>query len=448
MYLCPYLSHNIQHNTCRFGKIFNHYFRHLNKKKIINDPVYGFVTIPSGFIYDLIQHPYLQRLRYIKQVSMTHLVYPGALHTRFQHVVGAMHLMSLAIETLRGKDVEISEAEEEAALAAILLHDVGHGPFSHSLEHTLVEGVSHELISALLMDKLNTEFNGRLNLAITIFNDQYHRKFLHQLVSSQLDTDRMDYLNRDSFFTGVSEGVISFDRIIKMLNVKDDELVVEAKGIYSVEKFLIARRLMYWQVYLHKTVITAEQMMIKALTRAKELSNGGVKLFATPALDHFLNNKIDKETFLSYESHLAWFTRLDDTDILSAIKIWADHDDLILSTLCSKLIRRELFRTELSNTPFSADYVLELKERIMDRFKIDEEDLDYFLYQQVIGNNAYDSSVSKICVLFKDGQLKDIAEASDLSNIESLSRRVEKYAITYPKEVGFIPTDQRIIINI
>lgn len=420
----------------------------MNKKKIINDPVYGFVTIPSGFIYDLIQHPYLQRLRYIKQVSMTHLVYPGALHTRFQHVVGAMHLMSLAIETLRGKDVLISEKEEEAALAAILLHDVGHGPFSHSLEHTLVEGVSHELISALLMDKLNEEFSGRLDLAITIFNDQYHRKFLHQLVSSQLDTDRMDYLNRDSFFTGVSEGVISFDRIIKMLNVKDDELVVEAKGIYSVEKFLIARRLMYWQVYLHKTVITAEQMLIKALARAKELSNKGVKLFATPALDHFLNNKIDKETFLSNESHLEWFTRLDDTDILSAIKIWADHDDQILSMLCSKLVRRELFRTELSNTPFSEEYVSELKGRLKERFDVNEGDLDYLLYQQVIGNNAYDSSETKICVMMKDGQLLDIAEASDLSNIESLSRRVEKYAITYPKEIGRVSSDQQMIINI
>ena len=378
---------------------------------------------------------------------MTHLVYPGALHTRFQHVVGAMHLMSLAIETLRGKDVSISEKEEEAALVAILLHDVGHGPFSHSLEHTLVEGVSHELISALLMDKLNEEFSGRLDLAITIFNDQYHRKFLHQLVSSQLDTDRMDYLNRDSFFTGVSEGVISFDRIIKMLNVKDDELVVEAKGIYSVEKFLIARRLMYWQVYLHKTVITAEQMLIKALARAKELSNKGVKLFATPALDHFLNNKIDKETFLSNESHLEWFTRLDDTDILSAIKIWADHDDQILSMLCSKLVRRELFRTELSNTPFSEEYVSELKGRLKERFDVNQDDLDYLLYQQVIGNNAYDSSETKICVMMKDGQLLDIAEASDLSNIESLSRRVEKYAITYPKEIGRVSSDQQMIIN-
>lgn len=410
--------------------------------------MYGFVTIPSGFIYDLIQHPFIQRLRYIKQVSMTHLVYPGALHTRFQHVIGAMHLMGLAIETLRGKDVHISEEEEEAVLAAILLHDVGHGPFSHSLEHTLVEGVSHELISSLLMDKLNIEFSGRLDLAITIFKDQYHRRFLHQLVSSQLDTDRMDYLNRDSFFTGVSEGVISFDRIIKMLNVKDDELVVEVKGIYSVEKFLIARRLMYWQVYLHKTVIAAEQMLIKALARAKELSNKGEKLFASPALEHFLLNRINKETFLLDESHLTWFTRLDDTDIMSAIKSWADHPDLILSKLCGKIIRRELFRTEMSNEPFSEAFLEELRARVADKYGLSGQDVGYFVYDQVVGNSAYDSSIGKICVLDKHGELKDIAEASDLSNIEALTKRVNKYAVTYPKEIGYITQHQHTIINI
>nr|WP_306473106.1 HD domain-containing protein [Sphingobacterium sp. 1.A.4] len=379
---------------------------------------------------------------------MTHLVYPGALHTRFQHVIGAMHLMGLAIETLRGKDVQISEEEEEAVLAAILLHDVGHGPFSHSLEHTLVEGVSHELISSLLMDKLNIEFSGRLDLAITIFKDQYHRRFLHQLVSSQLDTDRMDYLNRDSFFTGVSEGVISFDRIIKMLNVKDDELVVEVKGIYSVEKFLIARRLMYWQVYLHKTVIAAEQMLIKALARAKELSNRGEKLFASPALQHFLLNRINKETFLLDESHLTWFTRLDDTDIMSAIKSWADHPDLILSKLCGKIIRRELFRTEMSNEPFSESYLEELRERVAEKFGLSAQEVGYFVYDQVVGNSAYDSSTGKICVLDKHGELKDIAEASDLSNIEALTKRVNKYAVTYPKEIGYITQHQHTIINI
>ena len=409
--------------------------------------MYGFVSIPSGLIYDLIQHPYIQRLRYIKQVSMTHLVYPGALHTRFQHVIGAMHLMSLAIETLRGKGVEITKEEEEAALAAILLHDVGHGPFSHSLEHTLVEGVSHELISSLLMDKLNQEFVGQLDLAITIFNDRYHRKFLHQLVSSQLDTDRMDYLNRDSFFTGVSEGVISFDRIIKMLNVADGELVVEIKGIYSIEKFLIARRLMYWQVYLHKTVIAAEQMLIKALARAKQLTNEGQVLFASPALNHFLTNSINKTTFLQTEAHLSWFTRLDDTDIMSAIKTWTEHEDPILSLLCSKLIRRDLFRTEMSNEPFDPMYVAELKQAVLERFEIAKEDLGYLFYEQVVGNSAYDSSNSKICVLEKNGQLKDIAEASDLSNIEALTKRVDKYAVIYPKEINYILFNQEEIIN-
>src|SRR5690606_11266448 len=276
----------------------------LNKKKIINDPVYGFISIPSGFIFDLIQHPYFQRLRYIKQVSMTHLVYPGALHTRFQHALGAMHLMGLALETLRGKGVAISAEEEEAALAAILLHDIGHGPFSHSLEHTLVEGVSHELLSSLMMDELNAATAGRLDLAIEMFNNRYTRKFFFQLVSGQLDIDRMDYLNRDSFFTGVAEGVISFDRIINMFNVVDNELVVEQKGIYSVEKFLIARRLMYWQVYLHKTVLSAEQMLLKILQRAKELYSAGHSLFATPALEHFLRNKVTRQNFTEDALHL------------------------------------------------------------------------------------------------------------------------------------------------
>src|SRR5690554_3755238 len=325
----------------------------LNKKKIINDPVYGFISIPSDLVYDLIEHRYFQRLRYIKQVSLTHLVYPGALHTRFHHALGAMHLMLLAIETLKGKGVEITKEEEEAAIIAILLHDIGHGPFSHSLEHTLVEGISHEHISHLIMNELNEEFAGQLTLAIAIFQDQHPKHFLHQLVSSQLDTDRMDYLNRDSFFTGVSEGVISFDRIIKMLNVANNQLVVEQKGIYSIEKFLIARRLMYWQVYLHKTVVSAEQMLIKALTRAKELSNSGVEMFATPALQHFLKQRITHQNFEQSNEHLDWFTKLDDSDIMSALKVWTNHEDFVLSTLCKKLLGRELFRTEMRTTPFS-----------------------------------------------------------------------------------------------
>ncbi|TCV13633.1 hypothetical protein EDC17_102051 [Sphingobacterium alimentarium] len=410
----------------------------MNKKKIINDPVYGFVSIPSGFIFDLIQHPYFQRLRYIKQVSMTHMVYPGALHTRFQHVIGAMHLMQLAIDTLRSKAVQISEQEEEAALVAILLHDIGHGPFSHSLEHTLIEGVSHEVISSMLMDRLNIQFDGRLTLAITIFNNQYSRKFFHQLVSGQLDTDRMDYLNRDSFFTGVSEGVISFDRIIKMLTVVDDKLVVEAKGIYSVEKFLIARRLMYWQVYLHKTVIGAEQMLIQALRRAKELSNNGVELFATSALHHFLRNKVNAENFISDEVHLDWFTQLDDTDILSALKCWMDHEDFILSTLCKKIVRRDLFRTELRSVDFDVQELAYYKERAKDYFGLNDEEVEYFIYYQAIQNSAYSADKEPICIVNNKGQLIDIAEASDLSNLEALSQKVVKYALTYPKELGFV----------
>ena len=287
----------------------------MNKKKIINDPVYGFISIPSALIYDLISHPYFQRLRYIKQLGMTHLVYRAALHTRFHHAIGAMHLMSLALEVLRNKGHHISSEEEEAATIAILLHDIGHGPFSHALEHTLVNGIMHEDISMLMMDKLNEEFEGRLTPAITIFKGKYHRNFFCQLISSQLDLDRMDYLNRDSFFTGVSEGVISFDRIIKMFNVVDDQLVIEEKGIYSIEKFLIARRLMYWQVYLHKTVIAAEQLLVKILERAKELASNGEILFATPALQHFLQNDITERNFFEDDNHLLQFSKLDDQDI-------------------------------------------------------------------------------------------------------------------------------------
>ncbi|MCL7988322.1 HD domain-containing protein [Sphingobacterium sp. lm-10] len=407
----------------------------MNKKKIINDPVYGFVTIPSAFIYDLIQHPFFQRLRYIKQGSMSHLVYPGALHTRFQHAIGAMHLMSLAISTLRNKDVEISEEEEEAALTAILLHDIGHGPFSHSLEQTIIEGVSHEMISSLLMQRLNEAFEGKLDLAICIFNDKYPRPFLHQLVSSQLDTDRMDYLNRDSFFTGVSEGVISFDRIIKMLYVVDEQLVIEQKGIYSVENFLIARRLMYWQVYLHKTVVAAEQMLLQALRRAKELAQEGISLFASPALVHFLHQRITKDNFMSDQSHLSCFTRLDDTDIMSAIKAWSTHEDKILRILCSKLMNRELFRTEMRSEAITNTEFQDMQRRAQVAFDLQDHEVDYFVYTQTIKNSAYDPLQSGIKVLAKDGTLLDITAASDLSNLDALSKIVVKYAVIYPKEI-------------
>lgn len=410
----------------------------MNKKKILNDPVYGFVSIPSGLIFELIQHPYLQRLRYIKQVSMTHLVYPGALHTRFQHAIGAMHLMSLAIDTLKGKGVDISEEEKEAALAAILLHDIGHGPFSHSLEHTIIDGVSHELLSSLLMDRINNEFGGKLDLAITIFNNKYHRKFFHQLVSSQLDADRMDYLNRDSFFTGVSEGVISYDRIIAMLAVVDDQIVIEEKGIYSVEKFLIARRLMYWQVYLHKTVVGAEQLLIKILQRAKQLASSGNTLFATPAFNWFLTQKIDKNNFLEDALHLDWFTLLDDTDIMSAIKTWAHHEDSILRMMCQKLMSRELYRTIMSNMPFSKELMDEVYRRVKEYFQVSDDELQYYVFTQEIQNSAYDSHNDPIKILMKTGEISDIAEASDLSNLEALSKKVQKFVLCYPKELGYI----------
>jgi HD superfamily phosphohydrolases len=366
---------------------------------------------------------------------MTHLVYPGALHTRFQHAMGAMHLMTLAIETLRSKDVSITAEEEEAVLAAILLHDIGHGPFSHSLEHTLVEGVSHELLSALMMDELNQTFGGKLDLAITIFNNRYPKKFLHQLVSGQLDIDRMDYLNRDSFFTGVAEGVISFDRIIKMLHVVDNDLVVEQKGIYSVEKFLIARRLMYWQVYLHKTVLSAEQMLLKILQRAKELYESGVSLFASPSLEHFLRNKITRENFTRHPSHLMHFSRLDDTDILSAVKTWAYDDDRTLSMLCSRLMARSLYRTELHSVAPDESLLRELQERAIAYFNLDPSDVNYYVWTQSIENSAYEINNSNIKILMKDGGIQDIAEASDLSNLETLSRKVQKFAVSFPKEL-------------
>lgn len=412
----------------------------MNKKKIINDPIYGFVTIPSELVFDLMQHRYFQRLRYIKQVSLTHLVYPGALHTRFQHAIGAMHLMTRALNILSGKGISISEEEREGALAAILLHDIGHGPFSHSLEHTLIEEVSHEMLSSILMDKLNEEFGGKLDLAISIFTDNYPRHFLHKLVSSHLDTDRMDYLIRDSFYTGVSEGVISFDRIIKMLNVVDDDIVVESKGIYSIENFLVARRLMYWQVYFHKAVISAEQMLIKALKRAKYLQLNGKDVFATPALHHFLAHKITEGNFLSEEEHLDYFTQLDDMDIMSGIKVWVHHDDQVLSTLCRRLMERNLFRTEIRNEPLPEVELKEIEEKVIRHFKIKPEDVHYFVIPHPIQNSAYDTTLDKIKILQKNGDLEDIATASDLSNLESLTKRVQKHTISYPKELK-LPND-------
>lgn len=408
----------------------------MNKKKIINDPVHGFISIPTELIFDLVQHPYVQRLRYIKQLGMTHLVYPGALHTRFHHALGAMHLMGLAVETLRAKGQVITPEEEEAVQIAILLHDIGHGPFSHALEHILVEGVSHEYISTLLMDNLNREFEGKLDMALDIFNRRYHKQFLSQLVSGQLDIDRMDYLNRDSFFTGVSEGVISSDRIIKMLNVYNGQLVVDEKGIYSIEKFLIARRLMYWQVYLHKTVVAGEQMLIKILERAKELALSGRVLFATPNFGHFLNNIIKKEDFIEDPIHLEKFSQLDDHDIFTSIKVWAADGDKILSRLCKNLIERNLYQVEISNQAPELYVIDEMVQKAIDQFDLEEDDASYFVFTDTIKNNAYKPGDGSIQILMKDGSVLDIAQASDNSNLEALAKTVKKYIFCYLKELS------------
>ncbi|RRN76481.1 HD domain-containing protein, partial [Pseudoxanthomonas sp. SGD-10] len=368
----------------------------MNKHKIINDPVYGFISIKTPLIFDLIEHPYFQRLRYIKQAGMTHLVYPGSLHTRFHHAIGALHLMQLAIEHLQNKGHKITDEEAEAVCIAILLHDIGHGPFSHALEHSLVKGIPHETVSHLFMDKLNKAFNGQLDLALKIFNNLYHKKFLFQLISGQLDLDRLDYLNRDSFFSGVSEGTVSSERIIKLLNVKDGNLVVEEKGIYSVEKFLIARRVMYWQVYLHKTVIAGEQLLVKILQRARELAQNKVDLFATPALRHFLYNEISGEEFVNDSQHLSLFAQLDDHDITTSVKVWQQHEDIILSTLCSSFINRRLYKVEISNEMPDSKKIENLKDKVVSALGISRDYAHYFVFADTITNTAYDSKNGSI----------------------------------------------------
>ncbi|WP_442794225.1 HD domain-containing protein [Pelobium manganitolerans] len=405
----------------------------MNKNKIINDPVYGFISIKSPLIFDLIEHPYFQRLRYIKQLGMTHLVYPGALHTRFHHALGAMHLMQLAIEHLQSKGHPITEAEAEASCIAILLHDIGHGPFSHALEHTLVTGVSHERISKLLMDNLNEEFNGKLDLALAIFNNQYQKAFLHQLISGQLDLDRLDYLNRDSFFSGVTEGMVSSDRIIKLLNIKNGNIAVEEKGIYSIEKFLIARRLMYWQVYLHKTVIAAEQLLVKILERAKELALKGVELFATPALSHFLYQDVSEASFRRNKKPLQLFSQLDDHDVMASVKVWQKHPDFILKTLCKNLIERNLYKVEISSGAVDEEKFNRLKLEALQNLNIRESELKYFVFTSSINNMAYKTGNGSINILMKDGSLQDIAVASDNANLEALSTTVTKNILCYTK---------------
>lgn len=408
----------------------------INKLKILNDPVYGFINIPDTSIFDLTEHSYFQRLRYIKQLGLTHLVYPGALHTRFHHALGAMYLSLQAVEVLRFKGHNITDQEAVALSQAILLHDIGHGPFSHALEGVLVDGMNHEKLSLLFMQRLNKLHNGALDMAISIFQNNYPKKFLHQLVSGQLDMDRLDYLNRDSFFTGVSEGVVSWDRIIKMLNVVDENLVIDEKGIYSIEKFIIARRLMYWQVYLHKTVISAETLLTCILKRAKELALEGEPLFASPPFLKFLSSKYSLTEFQSDESLLEEFSLLDDYDVFSAIKVWVNHPDKILSLLCNNLIKRHLFRIEIQKQPFSHDYLEKIRYRTMKAFDISYEQTSHFVISGITRNNAYDPVIGNIMILGKDGSLTDIAAASDHLNISVLSSPVEKNFLCYPKQVG------------
>jgi len=403
----------------------------LNKRKIVNDPVYGFINIPSDLIFDLIEHPYFQRLRRIKQLGLTEFVYPGAVHTRFQHTLGAVHLVDSALSVLRAKGFEISKEEEEAVSIAILLHDIGHGPFSHTLEQAIVEKYSHEELSLLYMNELNTQYNGKLDLAISIFTNQYRKKFLHQLVSSQLDMDRLDYLRRDSFYTGVSEGVVSSDRIIKMLSIVNDELVVEAKGIYSIEKFIIARRLMYWQVYLHKTVISAEHLVLKILQRAKELAMSGEELFATPVFSKFLFSDIKKDLFLKDNSIIDSYTKLDDYDIYSSIKVWTTHSDKVLSMLCDNLVNRKLYKNELQNQPIDKNYINELKEKTGKTLKIEKNLIDYFVFTGSITNSIYNPQKDKINILLKNGKVVDFTEASDQLSIEVISKTIKKYFLCY-----------------
>lgn len=407
----------------------------VNKLKIINDPVHGFIKIPADFIFDLLEHPFFQRLRRIKQLGLTSLVYPGATHTRFQHAIGAMHLMNQAIENIRQKGMKVTDEEAEAAAAAILLHDIGHGPFSHALEQSIIPELTHEDISSLLMHSLNEEFGGKLTLALQIFENRYTKKFLHQLVSSQLDMDRMDYLMRDSFFTGVAEATIGTERIIKMLNVVGDQLVVESKGIYSIEKFLIARRLMYWQVYFHKTVIAAEQVLVKILQRAKVVAAEDKGLFATEALDFFLRNRVQKDVLKDNRDQvIRQFTCLDDDDIFVSAKAWIHHSDKMLSILSDCLLRRNLPKVRIQDMPVDRTLTERITQRVQDHFGIDASQARYLVYEGTISNHAYSGSDEKIRVLFNDGIIKDMAESSDLFNARLLAGPSVKYFSCYPKE--------------
>ncbi len=405
----------------------------MNDCKIINDPVFGFIKIPRGLLYDIIKHPLVQRLTRIKQLGLASVVYPGAQHTRFQHSIGAFHLMSEAITSLTQKGIFIFESEAEAVEAAILMHDIGHGPFSHVLENTLIHGISHEEISLMMMEQINNELNGGLNLALKIFKNEYPKRFLHQLISSQLDMDRLDYLHRDCFFTGVTEGNIGSARIIKMLDVVDDQLVVESKGIYSIENYLTSRRLMYWQVYLHKTAVAAEKVLVNVLLRARFLAHQGEDIFGPPQLRYFLYNHVDADFFLSHEESLHYYEMLDDNDIWSSVKVWAGHHDKILSMLAQDLINRRNFKVEVHDEPLSEEQLDDFRKQLAVDFKVSEEEASYLMAWNVIQKDMYDINDDKITILYKDGTCKDIAEASDLLNISLLSKKIRKYYLCYQR---------------
>ena len=404
------------------------------KRKIINDPVFGFINIPNDFIYKIIQHPFLQRLNRIRQLGLAPFVYPVAQHTRFHHSIGAMFLMDEALKTLKEKGHDISKEETDAALVAILLHDIGHGPFSHVLEHALVTNVHHETISLLLMEQMNREWQGRLQMAIDIFTDTYSKRFLHRLVSGQLDVDRLDYLRRDSFFTGVVEGNIGSARIIKMLDVKEDKLVVESKGIYSIENFLMSRRLMYWQVYLHKTAVAAEKMMINTLRRAKELSMMGEKLFASPALSYFLSQESTRADFENNGEALRHFVNLDDNDIWSALKVWTSHSDTVLSVLSDGMVNRKLFKIDIREERVDEEKVATRIAAYIKRFNITAREAAYFLSSDILTTDMYNEEDDSIDIVYKSGEVKDISKASDMLNVELLSKKVQKYYFAYLRD--------------
>ena len=405
----------------------------MGDSKIINDPVFGFIKIPRGLLYNIVEHPLFQRLNRINQLGLASVVYPGARHTRFQHSLGAFYLMTEAVRSLQEKGNFIFDSEAEAVEAAILMHDIGHGPFSHVLENTLIHGISHEEISLMMMEKINSDFNGQLNLAISIFKGEYGKNFLHQLISSQLDMDRLDYLRRDSFYTGVTEGNIGSARIIKMLNVIDDSLVVEHKGIYSLENYLTTRRLMYWQVYLHRTCVAYEKVLINMFTRAKDLIKMGQDVFASPALYYFLSNNVDAAWFDTHPEALENYGELDDSDIWSAMKAWKHHSDKILSTLATDMLDRKIFKVEVHEEPITEDRIAELKEKIAQKLDISIDDAHYLTSVNTISKDMYNVDDDSITILYKDGSVRDISEASELLNVQLLSKKIRKYYLCYQR---------------